>query len=53
MSQASKKLDFSSQASQNMWLTSLGPDRLELIIFDITEKKIDNLPSHLIIGSSL
>ena len=30
-----------------------GPDRLESIIFDITEKKIDNLPSHLILGSSL
>ena len=25
-----------------------GPDRLELIIFDFTEKKIDNHPSRLI-----
>ena len=31
----------------------MGPDRLESIIFDITEKKIENLPSRLIIGSSL
>ena len=28
---------------------TLGPDRLELIIFDITGKKIDNHPCRLII----
>ena len=28
---------------------NIGPDRLELIIFDITGKKIDNHPSRLII----
>ena len=33
------------------WRTeaALGPDRLELIIFDITSKKIDNDPCRLII----
>ena len=30
--------------------TTLGPDRLELIIFDITGKKIDNDPCRLIIS---
>ena len=36
------KLDFEM-------LCTLGPDGLELIIFDITGKKIDNHPSRLII----
>ena len=31
----------------------LGPDRLELIIFDITEKKIDNPHSRLLLCFSL
>ena len=33
------------------WRTeaALGPDRLELIIFDIAGKKMDNHPSRLII----
>ena len=31
----------------------LGPDRLELIIFDITEKKIDNHLSRLIIETEV
>ena len=30
--------------------SSIGPDRLELIIFDITGKKIDNDPCRLIIS---
>ena len=33
--------------------TLLLPDRLELIIFDITEKKIDNHPSRLIIETEV
>ena len=39
--------------NQPMGKLSIGPDRLESIIFDITVKKIENLPSRLIIGSSL
>ena len=36
----------------NCFVCTLGPDRLELIIFDITGKKIDNHRSHLIIEFS-
>ena len=34
-----------------VFLTTLGPDCLELIIFDIIKKKIDNSSSHLITSS--
>ena len=43
---------FHSEFSTNLVLLKLptyGPDRLELIIFYITEKKIYNHPSHLLI----
>ena len=35
------------------YICYLGPDRLELIMFDITEKKIDNPHSHLLLCYSL
>ena len=43
---ANSKVDFSI-----IW--NNGPDRLESIMFDITEKKIDNPHSHLQICYSL